>query len=412
MSQYYVRTAPKEQYPRLTALVPESEQHYLGEPDAELLIAQKQDEVCGALLFLQDLQGALHIVSIYVREAFRGQGVASLLLQKVIQCARKRGIGQVALTYEASGDEMERHRFVMTHGFGMPRAEACIMTVSLAGLADSALAGLSEVSEKAKSNIEKLCDLPIEAKKDFKRRLGEEIPAALGMTQAPGTLLQQLCLAFVYGDQVIAFVVFCEVEGQLHLHAAYVKDKSCAKALICLLQQVRTVVERDYPQYQTLTITAVTPKSRRLAERLLEGAPLTRRMVYTAYQPVCRTEFTLVPEGFGAALARFNTLTDLLQSRQIESEIYVIPGGMPQMVIPIPDKAGAVTRIRLVYERSGFGAADEFVLHAEAETSSDEQPQERVVETERREEAAFYSEDTLQFLEQFSQTVCQGIYKT
>lgn len=373
MSQYVVRTAPREQYPLLTVFVPESEQHYLEDPDAELLIAQKQDEVCGAVLFLQSVPGTLHIVSIYVREESRGQGVASLLLEKVVSCARNRGIGQVGLSYEANSDETEIHRFVMTHGFGMPRAEACIMTVPLAGLADSALAGLSDVAGKGKRYVRRLCDLPIEAKKDFRRRLGSEIPAALGTAQAPGTLLQQLCLAFVYQDQVIAFVVFCEVEGQLHLHAAYIKDKTCAKALICLLQQVRTMVECEGPRYQNLTITAVTPKSRRLAERLLEGAPLRRRMIYTAYQPVTRTEHTLVPEGFGAALARFNTLADMLKNRQIESEIYVIPGEMPQMVIPFSDGEQKGMRIRLVYERFGSGSADEFVLHAETETSSDEQ---------------------------------------
>jgi GNAT superfamily N-acetyltransferase len=69
-------------------------------PPFECILAERDGQVLGFTLFFPNYstwrgQPGIWIEEIYVRPAFRGQGVARALLERVVALARQRGCGRV-----------------------------------------------------------------------------------------------------------------------------------------------------------------------------------------------------------------------------------------------------------------------------------------------------------------------------
>ncbi|GAB4195827.1 MAG: GNAT family N-acetyltransferase [Wenzhouxiangellaceae bacterium] len=69
-------------------------------PDAEVILAELEGEVCGFALFFHNFstflgRRGLYLEDLYVRSAYRGQGVGIGLLKRLAQIAIDRGCGRM-----------------------------------------------------------------------------------------------------------------------------------------------------------------------------------------------------------------------------------------------------------------------------------------------------------------------------
>lgn len=346
MDNFLVVRAEKSQYPNLLTFVAPDERGLLKAGTAELLIAvkdvpQEQKEVCGALLYRMDADG-FAIRSLYVREEYRRNGAGTQLLKQAQLQAETAGAQKITLTYEVTDampeEAAERKLFFMRRGFGMPSVDTTILTIPMESLKDSFLMQLPDVEKKYDLYAMPFDEVPYSAYKDYKSRLGTEIPRILQPSLAPGKVISDMTLAYVYEDQIVAFVVCSHLDGRLHLHAAYVKSQMYAKALICLLKKIWRIAGKKHPAFETLTISAATYQGRMVAEKLLQGAQMIRRTIYSCVKPLVSDAFSVVPPGFAVALARFHTLTDALSNEGISSYLNVIPGEMPVLELPLNEE--------------------------------------------------------------------------
>jgi len=66
-------------------------------PSGRLLLAEKDDQIAGLACMRQIREGMGEVKRMYVRAAFRGQGIGRALLQKVIDEARSAGYSRLRL---------------------------------------------------------------------------------------------------------------------------------------------------------------------------------------------------------------------------------------------------------------------------------------------------------------------------
>ena len=436
MEHISVNMAGKESYRELLPLVAPEAWGMLMSDEAGLLLAVKdagedREEVCGAVLFCNDPKEGFLIPSIYVKKEYRRQGIGALLLTAAQQQAQACGAGGITLTYEVSDAEPqeaeERTHFFLQNGYGMPSEETMVMAIPMESLADSYVAGLPDPGQEHIKKMKSFDELPFLVGKDYRERLGNEIPQILDRSFAPGVVIPELTLAYVQKHQVVAFVVCSEVDGALHLHAAYVQSQTHAKALISLVKQIFQIAQQSYPQYRILTITTATYQGRLLAEKLLHGAKIQRTIVYTCFKTLYADHVSVEPTGFGEALVRFQTLTEYLSSAGKLSYLYVVPGEMPVAKLPI-DEEGRLPMAVVRYVVDVDAEETPFLLLADLEFPVKETPVEKlrelvnpvcdagkitraywkdeeetvlVLEAERREELALVPEETVAFLVDF-----------
>lgn len=436
MEHISVNMAGKELYRDLFPLVAPEARGMLVSDEAGLLLAvrdagEEQEEVCGAVLFCNDPKEGFLIPSIYVKKEYRRQGIGALLLTAAQQQAQACGAGGITLTYEVSdaepGEAEERTRFFLQNGYGMPSEETMVMTIPMESLTDSYVAGLPNPGEEHIKKMKSFDELPFLVGKDYRERLGNEIPQILDRSFAPGVVIPELTLAYVQKHQVAAFVVCSEVDGALHLHATYVQSKTHAKALISLVKQIFQIAQEKYPQYRVLTITTATYQGRLLAEKLLHGAKIQRTIVYTCFKALYAEQAFLEPTGFGEALVRFQTVTEYLSNAGKISYLYVVPGELPVTKLPL-DEEEQLPMAVVRYIVDVDAQEKPFSLFADVEFPVKETPVEKlrelvnpvcdagkisraywkdeeetvlVLEAERREELALVPEETVAFLVNF-----------
>lgn len=446
MEHMSVKMAGKESYSELLPLVAPEARGMLASDEAGLLLAVKdtgeeREEVCGAVLFCNDPEQGFLIPSIYVKKEYRRQGIGALLLTAAQQQAQACGAGGITLTYEVSDgapeDAEEQTRFFLQNGYGMPSEETTVMTIPMESLEDSQVASLPKPGQEHIKKMRSFDDLPFLVGTDYRERLGNEIPRILDRSFAPGVVIPELTLAYVQKHQVVAFVVCSDVDGALHLHAAYVQSQTHAKALIYLVKQILQIAQESFPQYRVLTITAATYQGRLLAEKLLNGAKIQRTTVYTCSKPLYADQVSVEPVGFGEALVRFQTLTEGLAQEGMISYLHVMPGEMPVVQLPIGEKKQFPMAVVRYYV--DLDAEDTpFLLLADVEFPVKETPVEKlrelvnplcdagnisraywkdeeetvlVLEAERKEEAALVPEETVTFLVDFVTAVREVIEK-
>lgn len=436
MEHISVNMAGKESYRELLPLVAPEAREMLTSDETGLLLAVKdagedREEVCGAVLFCNDPKEGFLIPSIYVKKEYRRQGIGALLLTAAQQQAQACKVPGITLTYEVSdaepGEAEERTRFFLQNGYGMPSEETMVMTIPMESLADSYVAGLPDPGQEHIKKMKSFDELPFLVGKDYRERLGNEIPQILDRAFAPGVVIPELTLAYVQKHQVVAFVVCSEVDEGLHLHAAYVQSKTHAKALISLVKQIFQIAQEKYPQYRVLTITTATYQGRLLAEKLLHGAKIQRTIVYTCFKALYAEQAFLEPTGFGEALVRFQTLTEYLVGAGKISYLYVVPGELPVTKLPL-DEEEQLPMAVVRYIVDVDAEETPFSLFADVEFPVKETPVEKlrelvnpvcdagkisraywkdeeetvlVLEAERREEFALVPEETVAFLVDF-----------
>jgi hypothetical protein len=273
-------------------------------------------------------------------------------------------------------------------GFKFPKMGNVVFKADMQELSQAYLGRLPEESESKVGNYVELCNLPTDVYRDYKKRIGTEIPRYLDFEDATGNLLSEYSLAYIQQRQIMAFVVVTEVEGELYLNSAYMKEKKYASALIRMFQRVWKKADKC-KLYNNLTVTAVNAESEQLISKLFSGAEYKKKRVYVSNKSIRRDKEFPLAVGFGGVVARTNALANALVTEGYEVKVEHEPGGLP--VISIQNlKNGA--RLYAGYSTDDMEQYSEFTLSVSYQING-EWEEEYLIE-----ESAFYDEIPMEFL--------------
>lgn len=334
-----------------------------------VLYACEGETPCGAIGAVEK-NGVFHVVSLFVAKEYRRRGIASRLMEELEKQAESLGFPGILVSYACTAETAPQlDRFFTENEYLTPEAGSTMFTVSLEEIENSAFAGMLPKINVSEKNI-----VPIRGlSKALLANMQENSPVFLSLTQAEGKPLSDLCLAYVMGNQVSAFLTMTDTNGVLHLHSAYLSDKSCAPHLMALLKTAFETIKKKYPQFQKMTVTGGSESGHALIEKLLSGTDLQQITVYTTEKEFFVHELPYLPASFSAAMVRFQALTDALAEKGIGSRMTILYGAMPYVEIPLE---GNDTMMGLHYDITGTDGFESFTLIAESILS--------VAETNRR----------------------------
>lgn len=379
MNSFQIEVISREEYERFLPFVFSSSYEDFQQKDVYLLGATQNGVPCGALLARPSKDGKqMEIVSLFVGENFRRQGVASELLNGMEQLCRELELSPLNVSYAVSDEEAETmHAFFLRRGFAIPRKGLTMLSIPLASLTKTLFGSMPDPKPEMLRKIVPFSSLPSSALEDYRSRLGKDIPSYLDLSRAAGSLLPDLCLVYVESGKVVSFVVFTDREGMLHLNSAYLKHPSYGSALVALLKEAWRIQKKNYPEYDTMTVTAAVPAGERLLNKLLSGGDLSYRTAYYASKPVISFEGLPLPTGFGGVLSRTNILSEVLTEKGREVYQYMIPGELPAAGIQAWEGDDA-PMIFLRYEPEGGESYTGFELAAFTELPVKDLPEEKV----------------------------------
>lgn len=330
MSEWNIQSIPQDQRGSCAYLVSGEWQALLYESGTELLAADMNGTPCGALL-ARISDGRYEAVSLFVAEQYRKRGIGMALLDAARQSATEKGYGTLDVCYSVSADKSEQYtRYFIQQGFLLPREHACYYYLPTDRLAKTRLAALPPVSEKALDHIFPVSRIPdADARVSYSFITGR-LPAGMHADHAPGTLLDAYSLCYVSNKNVIAFVIFSEYEGRVHLHCAYADGASSGNALIALMRRAYDLLCQEPDRFSGFSTTVVNASSHKLAVTLLDGGAPEERHVYYTQQPLVYAT-PLLPE-WGGVLARSNALYDALAAAGGTTvSLYAEPGMLPYL---------------------------------------------------------------------------------
>lgn len=335
MGEYQFTRCRKSQYDRIKYLIAEEYRWCLRETSDVFVAWLKVSEElipCGALLAIEE-EGKYQVVSLYVEKEHRRLGIGTKLLEKAESIAASRNYTNLYMVYCATEQETEElHRFLFMNGFMFPKMGNVVFKAEMQELAQSYLGRLPEESESKAENYTELCNLPTDVYRDYKKRIGTEIPGYLDFEDATGNLLSEYSLAYIQQRQIMAFVVVTEIEGELYLNSAYMKEKKYASALIRMFQRIWKKADKC-KLYSNLTVTAVNAESEQLISKLFSGAVYKKKRVYVSNKSIRRDKEFPLAVGFGGVVARTNALVNALETEGYEVMVEHEPGGLPVISI-------------------------------------------------------------------------------
>lgn len=331
MKKWSVQEIPLMQRNDYAALVAEEWQSFLTNEQTLLLSAETgSDDPCNALL--ARLSGEqFEVISLFVTESEREQGIGTSLLQAAEQLARMDGYQLLDLCYQASDGEQDLLRqFFIRRGYTFPREQACHYSLPIADLKRSKLAALPTISEQAASHIFPIDQIPDADARVSYSYIESKLPSGMRADHAPGQLLKEYSICYVSQKNVIAYVIFCERSGNLHLHCAFADDPSSGKALIALLRTAYDKLQKEPDRFSGFSVTTVNPFSERLVHSLLEGTSPVAKHIFYAQKPIPSIT-PMLPE-WGAIFARCNALSDVLVRNGTTVAVCTDPGMLPYLL--------------------------------------------------------------------------------
>ena len=339
MKNYQIRTCPQSQYEQIKPFIREEYWYCLQEePDvlAAWAIDDEQETICGALLAILE-DGKYQILSLFVEEEHRNKGIAGLLLSEAENLAIRHNMDTIHVLYRVTAENADNvHKLLFSAGYQFPKTRSRIYRITLENLKQSYLAKLPFNPETMSNNIVEFDSLPSDVYREYRMRLGKDIPDFLGIENAIGIVIPEFSLAYHQDRKVMAFVVMTEEEKGLYLNSAYIKSKQAAPFLIRMLQSVWYQV-KDGSQYPHLTVNAINAESENLLEKLFSGADYTKETVYVTQKTITKMPDFPLPDGFGGVMARTNTLAEVLAGKGYTVEITMIPGTLPTMRLFAPE---------------------------------------------------------------------------
>ena len=393
MKNYQIRTCPQSQYEQVKPFIREEYWYCLQEEqDVDVLAAwaidDEQETICGALLaVLEDER--YQVLSLFVEEEHRNKGIAGLLLSEAENLAIRHNMEKIHVIYRVTAENADSvHRLLFSAGYQFPKTKSRIYRITLENLKQSYLAKLPFNPETMSNNIVEFDSLPTDVYREYRMRLGKDIPYFLGIENAIGVIIPEFCLAYHQDRKVTAFVVMTEEENGLYLNSAYIKTKQSAPFLVRMLQKVWYQV-KDGSKYPHLTINAINAESENLLEKLFTGAEFTVETVYETQKTITKMLDFPLPDGFGGVLARTNTITEILADEGYTVEITITPGALPTMRLFVP---GVEEPIDMAYESVDGENYSAFILTLQKSDGT---------EARLEETPEFYEEVPLNFIKEF-----------
>lgn len=329
MNEWKVQLIPQEQRESYATLISMEWRTFLFEDETELFAVNSDETPCGALL-ARMMNGRYEVVSLYVEEPYRQQGIGRNLLSAARRSAMEKEYGMLDVCYRVPLDQSEAYmRFFLQQGFTMPREQLCYYYAPIDRLAKTQLATYPPVNEKISAHI-----FPVSRISDADARVSysfilSRLPVGMRAENAPGTLLDDYSLCYVENKNVIAFVIFSEWEERVHLHSVYVDSPSAGRALVALMREAYELLCREPDRFSGFSTMVVNMKAYRLAEALLLGAEPEKHCVYQAQKPLTYS-VPLLPE-WGGVLARSNALYDALAATGGTVSLYARPDMQPYL---------------------------------------------------------------------------------
>lgn len=308
-------------------------------------------EPCGALGALAK-EGILEVCSLYVKEEMRHAGIGAALVRQAEAEAKNAGFSQIAFSYGCTAEQaLQLDGFFLKNGYPLPLCGDTMFTVALAELKESAFMKLIRHA-KPSSHI-----IPL---RHLKKEQLAALPPFLAPNAAAGVLLDELCLGYLWQGRLTALVLFADTDGVLHLNSAYLAEKAFAPHLMSLLKQALDTIEQKYAHFQSLTVTGGTQNGYELIQKLLEGAPVARTMLYMTSKGFSPMQSDFMPPDFSAAMVRFQSYAELLAEQGIGSELVLPNGGMPYLELPCAEEI-----FGLYYDISDEAEEMDFAILAE-----------------------------------------------
>lgn len=330
MSRWEVTAVGQQDRARYASFVLPQWQEIASEAETELLTVFEQGQARGALLARTGGE-QYEIVSLFVNEENRRQGAGSALMEAAERSAAMGGCRTLNALYSAAPEEEEAiHRFFLSRGFLFPHGGTAVYSVPARQLEQAYLAKLPAASQETVSHIVPLSQLPAPAARNFSARFGQDIPAGLAPSDAPGDVLWDYSAAYIENSDVVSFVVFSKIGTALHLHAAYLGAPKHAVALAALLRRAYDMLAADFSRFASFTVTVINAAADSLAQKLLFGSGAKRRTIFYTQKLLPREE-PVLPE-WGGVLARSNALVSALADAGFGTALCMEPGVLPYLL--------------------------------------------------------------------------------
>ncbi|MBQ3614396.1 MAG: GNAT family N-acetyltransferase [Anaerotignum sp.] len=324
---------------------------------------------CGALGALEK-DGILRVSSLYVKPENRNQGVASQLIREAEQLAETIGMTGISFSYACDREKaLLLDRFFLKNGYTMPIEGNTMMTFRIADIEKSAFAKLTE-KLKPSGQIVPFTAISGQGLENLKTKVESKIPFYMTLFDAAGKPIPELTIAYIHHGSVSAYITITDDNGMLHFDAAYLDNTSETAHLLMLMKQAYETIKAKYPQYQLMSVTGKTDSGMELINKLLQDVPMQYTSEYMAEKEIRQTRF--LRNGYGEAVAYFNTLTEWMAQERMVTGLVMIDGQLPYMEIYTEEEKvlfglyyslDTMAEERMFIAESIFSVADEIIRH-------------------------------------------------
>ena len=337
--------------------------------DGLIWLAYGENGPCGALGALEK-EGCLRVSSLYVKAENRNQGIASQMMREAEQLVETIGMKGISFSYACDRESaLQLDRFFMKNGYSMPAEGNTMVTFRIADIEGSAFAKLTE-KLKPSGQIIPFTAVSGQVLENLKAKVESKIPFYMTLFDAAGKPIPELTIAYIHHVSVSAYITITDDDGMLHFDAAYLDNTSETAHLLMLMKQAYETIKAKYPQYQLMSVTGKTDSGMELINKLLQGMPMQYTSEYLVEKEIRQTRF--LQDGYGEAVAYFNTLTEWMVGENMTTGLVMIDGQLPYMEIYTEEEKvlfglyyslDTMAEERMFIAESIFFVADEKICH-------------------------------------------------
>lgn len=214
-----------------------------------------------------------HIISLFVSETYRKQGVGTQLLEVIHNYAAANGIRQINIAYQENPADMHgMFTFLVKNGYTMPQIQGIIYHISVDELEKASLVTMRKIPANTACIYNQTTIAP-----HMLNQLITQAPDWVNPKTCLGKIMDEMTLYYVAGNEIKACVISELLEGKLNIHAVYTTSAANALHLYMLLQKLADMILKSKASldFCEITMNAVNSNSQQLVEKLLEGAKIT-----------------------------------------------------------------------------------------------------------------------------------------
>ena len=353
--------------------------------DGIILMAYDNDIPCGALGMLKK-ENTMHVISLFVQEEKRGCGIGSELVSEAENIAEANDMTGITFSYACDRQKaLVMDEFFAKNGYPMPVEGNTMATMRIADLEKSAFVELTKNIKSSSNNIYPFTAIKGQLGENLKAKVEEKIPRYLTFLEIAGKPIPDLTTAYVNHGDVTSYVNITDTDGVLHIDAVYLDDSSEVMHLLMMLKQAYETIKTKYTQYETLTVTGKTDSGVGLIEKLLQGVPMERKAMYTAGKRLASKSFML--NGYGEAVAFFNSFTDAMTEEKIATGLVMIEGQIPYMEVYTADEK---VLFGLYYSQDNISEEREFIAES-IFSVKDEETRSKLIDMVNEEDSPYYA---------------------